>query len=613
MDGKDIIYVDSPVLNSYEHTNSNNKHISKQNNKTNGDACNHQRSDNKQKKQRSLHNYSYNSNTKRDKMKIQIKKLGNQILHREETVIQTILLKLNRPNWTKYFTLKPSDMKKLGVIAPILILVGVFRISPIVSIILHLLIFILFMSLIMNCNHSIFTNGLKSFVVWYKIIHTLIGSVAEFFIHPFSFPNEHNYKEYGMLGSYLCVTYILNALLFVIIVSLLDGYPKPTVKGLKYVTIISGILYFCWKWCYIYFNFSQSIKYIDKLLIIHVFGHKETFSYKSIALSSISKVIFFLCVQLYRHIKHPNRINTIPTLIKILQTDFDETCTERELELATKSASESTESTESTRANQCSQSNINIEAVSNSSNIYQVTLIKQKTLWYWIFNKALMRSKTQSASWASALLNWRLILLEFVVFMLLLAVKIFGTTMYIVDGTTNLLVTSIIILIVMNVTFNVNKNYFHFKKSSVALVWKEYNFIVMSVAFWINNRQNKMRSFDGIDKTELQGHLISSMDLIGWVIGGMLVSFQQGIFLSPKVANILSCIVVIYFINQGINAYLNQQYDGTITIFSQQVSMRNQIVNRSMDLALWIGFQGYQFWKYPNCFQVTSKFEIEWC
>ena len=40
--------------------------------------------------------------------------------------------------------------------------------------------------------------------------------------------------------------------------------------------------------------------------------------------------------------------------------------------------------------------------------------------------------------------------------------------------------------------------------------------------------------------------------------------------------------------------------------------MGNQIINRSMDLALWIGFQGYQFWKYPNCFQVTSKFEIEW-
>ena len=128
---------------------------------------------------------------------------------------------------------------------------------------------------------------------------------------------------------------------------------------------------------------------------------------------------------------------------------------------------------------------------------------------------------------------------------------------------------------------------------------------------WIN-RENKLGLFNGFNTTQLEGDVISAMDLIGWVIGGMLVSLQPGIFLSPKVANILSCIVVLLLIYQGMYHYLIRQNDSTITIFSQQVSMRNQVVSRSMDLALWIGYQGFRFWKYPNCFEVTSKFEIEW-
>ena len=42
-----------------------------------------------------------------------------------------------------------------------------------------------------------------------------------------------------------------------------------------------------------------------------------------------------------------------------------------------------------------------------SSYEYQVTLIRQKTLWYWILNKVFGMSKSFSAMWANRFLDWK--------------------------------------------------------------------------------------------------------------------------------------------------------------------------------------------------------------
>ena len=61
------------------------------------------------------------------------------------------------------------------------------------------------------------------------------------------------------------------------------------------------------------FDLSEEIQNIHKLMEIELFGYVDTFSYKAMALSSYSKVVFFFGVQLYRHIKRPNRLNTFYT------------------------------------------------------------------------------------------------------------------------------------------------------------------------------------------------------------------------------------------------------------------------------------------------------------
>ena len=111
---------------------------------------------------------NHNYNTKRDKIKIQIKKLGNQILYKHETIFSKILLKLNKPNWIKHFDLQISIIMMFvtAIIATIFeVLDSIIEISPMIRAILHLLIFICLASLLLNCNHRIFKDGLQSFVV----------------------------------------------------------------------------------------------------------------------------------------------------------------------------------------------------------------------------------------------------------------------------------------------------------------------------------------------------------------------------------------------------------------------------------------------------------------
>ena len=118
-------------------------------------------------------------------------------------------------------------------------------------------------------------------------------------------------------------------MLFVLVMSLSDGYKakkNTSIKLCKYILLTAGILYFALQWFTLYFDWDTTIENIDKKftldMLIFDYNLNDSFSYKAIALSSYSKLVCFLCIQLYRHIKHPNRINTIPIFVKIKQCDF---------------------------------------------------------------------------------------------------------------------------------------------------------------------------------------------------------------------------------------------------------------------------------------------------
>ena len=240
---------------------------------------------------------------------------------------------------------------------------------------------------------------------------------------------------------------------------------------------------------------------------------------------------------------------------------------------------------------------------------YQVELIRQKTLWYWVFNKILGMSKSLSAKWANKLMDWRVIgLICFLGAAILFTIATFGENM---NGATDISLLIAEIFFIIAACFNTNKNYFHFKKFSFGVLWKLYNFIICAIAVWINDKENKVDTFNET-KTEIEGHVINALNLVGWGTAALGVSLLPGLFVNNRAKIVITIVFAIHFIYRGVFCYFDTGYDSTITIFNQKVSMRNQIVNRSMDLALWFSCQAYQAWKHPNCFFVTSKLDIKW-
>ena len=165
---------------------------------------------------------------------------------------------------------------------------------------------------------------MRSFIVWYKIIHSCIGSVAHIIL---TYPNKDTIdklKDNDEYDIYMAanIMYIANVVFAVAMASLLDRYSaKDSVlmKIIKYIGLSTGVIFFVLIWCIIYFDLDMSrlaVQDSDKQFEINLgmFDYNDSFSYKATALSSYSKAIFFSGLQLYRHIKYPNRINTIPIL-----------------------------------------------------------------------------------------------------------------------------------------------------------------------------------------------------------------------------------------------------------------------------------------------------------
>ena len=253
-------------------------------------------------------------------------------MYEDETIIYKILEKFSALHFIKYFELKRQLITMIGILNVIIVvLVSIFPTPLSIRIISKLILFLPIIYLFINCNFYIFKYSIRSFEVLYKMIHAFIASIAVYMLY---FPNDETIIKMKQNDTY--VPYKINRAMFgvtnvafVMMASLLDGYATrndKSIKILKYIILVTGILYYVWQWCLIYFHLSdQYIENYDKLLTLHIFGHNDSFLYRSMALSSYSKVVFFFCVQLYRHFKHPNRINTIPALVAIKQSNFNET------------------------------------------------------------------------------------------------------------------------------------------------------------------------------------------------------------------------------------------------------------------------------------------------
>ena len=182
--------------------------------------------------------------------------------------------------------------------------------SPIFSLITSMSNFILAIMYFSKLNVYVVKQGLRSFQVWYKLIHAMIAIIVRqiYFdswiyghtsdkIIPSNVGNNNIFYHFtGSLSSF-------NFISVIFIVSLLDSLATRSNK-IKRVGLIFCILIFISLWLTLYFNTNaQYLKNIDKSFNIYIFNRKHIYYLRSMVLSSLFKLNVFLCAQFYKNLR----------------------------------------------------------------------------------------------------------------------------------------------------------------------------------------------------------------------------------------------------------------------------------------------------------------------
>lgn len=387
----------------------------------------------------------------------QLKRFNARVLYEQETIIYIFLRRINSLRVHKYLKLRRQVALVLTMlVAGTLIAMEIsFGNSQLMRLISKLFIFISVVYGLINCNYWIVKNGFKSFVVWYKLIHSIIATIALHFAQYIRYIPDKTTRTLANLNE---IFFGLNTMLFVMMVSLLDGYRGThlAMKIFKYCGLVVGILWHVWWYLQIYFNLENQFSNIEGQFKpeIEFLGINDSFAWRSIALSSYSTLIIFFTVQLIKHIKKPHRINTVPALIEIKECDFYDA--------------------EVPPAN-LNVNNINISVDNNSRKEKKIVLIRQKTLFFYLFNKVMKLNETESASYSDFMLARKLNTTLNILFIGLFFMRIYMSQVW--PGWVSIILQGLMNIILFVYVLNVNANFAMFKKTSLAVMWKLYNFI----------------------------------------------------------------------------------------------------------------------------------------
>ena len=163
-----------------------------------------------------------------------------------------------------------------------------------------LLVFIICLLFICRTNIFIIKEALKSFIVWYKCVHTFIAILSRSIY--FNFWLDYDYSDIstkdgiGNAISYFqhAFLFVVNVTLFVFCISIADGI-KSKGNRFKRLSMIIILLYLAVLWMSIYFNlYGEYVPDKDAAFSLVLFGDKRIYYWRSIALTSHLKLFFLL-------------------------------------------------------------------------------------------------------------------------------------------------------------------------------------------------------------------------------------------------------------------------------------------------------------------------------
>ena len=195
-----------------------------------------------------------------------------------------------------------------------------------------------------KCNLFIIKKACWSFVIWYKLVYTLIGMIArELYINFWIVNNEDAgfvYSDFPTvsLGDdeknsqnktlvyglyYFAGTLrILCAFMSVLTLSCFDGIKSETYILKKLATIVV-LGTFLTLWISLFFGLHYTD---DPFVSFQIDG--RLYYWRNVALSSIGTVIIFVCSQFYQQIKYPSKLKvlTLPIIINICCVNDNDDC-----------------------------------------------------------------------------------------------------------------------------------------------------------------------------------------------------------------------------------------------------------------------------------------------
>ena len=209
--------------------------------------------------------------------------------------------------YEKWFELT-SKRVKYGILVCIIAMLldysvnDMFLKSIIVATFLGAIIGIVLIYYILNCNFVIMKEGLTSLIVWYKIVHTIIATIARFVLRDFLIANEKyrdiNGDKYPFAFYLFCLINTAATVEFVMILSLIDAFAIENTKY-KRILLFVGIIYFGYLWASLYFNTYDIDDPWKKQVTIELAGTSHSFYWRSICLLRFVYYVYSFLFLLY--------------------------------------------------------------------------------------------------------------------------------------------------------------------------------------------------------------------------------------------------------------------------------------------------------------------------
>ena len=266
------------------------------------------------------------SDEKMDNLRKQLRYFKRK-LNADNTILSKLPCCLSKP----VSSFPTSILSLLLLLSSLLYLLGdikgISSLGFIYTLIATIVFFITIIVFILHCNCEIALEALKSFLVWYKVVHACIGITSRMVFEGFYITPEQEEKNQGWSNEWLyfrAILVIINITLGVFGISALDGFHSSfgdkcmkkfgindKRNYFKIIVSIVGILILANQWLSLYTN--RNNRNIYNSIHVTLFDNKEyDFYWRNIALSSYSKVLAFLVAQLYHNIRHFDRINIVP-------------------------------------------------------------------------------------------------------------------------------------------------------------------------------------------------------------------------------------------------------------------------------------------------------------